>query len=361
MNILVTGGCGMIGFNIAKTYKELGHDVVVMDNLERSILLGHNDISQERKFFNLNELSDLDIPVFPHDVSNELSWYDLEDSIEEEGYVLKPFDVIFHMAAQCGVPTSIATPRRDFEVNVMGTLNMLEKAREDNAIVVYASTNKVYPIHDCWEKKDGSDRWVWMNSQWGHHGFPKEGMEIVLGSRTPYGASKYAGDLYCQEYAHTYGLRTGVFRMSCIYGNNQFGFEEQGWATWFVIATLKGLPINIYGDGDQVRDMLFVNDAVDAYSRFVAKAIADPSTHGVYNLGGGVNNTLSLNECLDMLAKLTGKRSEVTFHDWRPSDQKVYTSRIEPLERELEWIPTIGPEEGLQRIIDWVTPNLEIF
>lgn len=350
MKILVTGGCGMIGFNIAKTYKELGHDVSVMDNLERSKLLGH-EVSPERTMFNWNKLVDMDVYPFAGDVSCAEDW---------EAFYEDTFDVIFHMAAQCGVPTSIDNPRRDFEVNALGTLNMLEKARKDNAIVVYASTNKVYPIHDMWCKRD-SDRWEWMNPHWERNGFPPEGMELITGSRTPYGASKYAGDLYCQEYAHTYGLRTGVFRMSCIYGNNQFGFEEQGWATWFAIATLKGLPINIYGDGDQVRDMLFVSDCVEAYSRFVAKAIADPTTSGVYNLGGGVNNTLSLNECLDLLEKITGKRSELTFHDWRPSDQKVYTSSLDKLQRDLEWEPTINPEEGLRKIVRWVKPNLEVF
>ena len=354
MKILVTGGCGMIGFNIAKTYHDLGHDVVVMDNLERSPLLGH-DVSNDRMYFNSRLLDKMGVSVLFSDVSSS-RW-----SSSQHGTIGETtFDVIFHMAAQCGVPTSINNPRRDFEVNMIGTFNMLEKARKDNAIVVYASTNKVYPIHDMWTKRD-SARWEWLNTNWQANGFPQEGMELIHGSRTPYGASKYAGDLYCQEYAHTYGLRTGVFRMSCIYGNNQFGFEEQGWATWFVIATLKGLPIKIYGDGNQVRDMLFVSDAIDAYDRFINKAIADQSTHGVYNLGGGVGNTLSLNECLDTLEELTGKRSELSFHDWRPSDQKVYTSSLDNIQHDLEWQPSISPTQGLQKIIDWVTPNLHIF
>jgi CDP-paratose 2-epimerase len=351
MNILVTGGCGMIGFNIAKTYKDLGHNVYVVDNLERSELLGHS-ISTDRRYFNYDILAQAGIECHIADIS-------IPETFTDDYHDLK-FDVIFHMAAQCGVPTSIENPRRDFEVNCLGTFNMLEKARKDNSIVVYASTNKVYPIHDTWVKRD-SGRWEWMNKSYQRNGFPPEGMSEVHGSRTPYGASKYAGDLYCREWASMYGLRTGVFRMSCIYGNNQFGFEEQGWATWFAIATLKGEPIKIYGDGDQVRDMLFVSDCVDAYSRFVAKAIADPTTSGVYNLGGGVNNTLSLNECLDLLEKITGKRSEVTFHDWRSSDQKVYTSSLARLEADLEWKPTISPEEGLRKIVEWVKPNLAVF
>ena len=208
MRVLVTGGCGMIGFHAAKYYHEQGHHVDVMDNLERSSLLGH-EVSPEREIFNREALIEMGIFVFPYDVSAPCSFAGLQGH-----------DVILHFAGQCGVPTSIEDPRRDFEVNALGTFNMLEYARKWAAVVAYASTNKVYPIHGGFEKH--GSRWGFERPDWHMNGVPVTGS--LSGARTPYGTSKYTGDLLCQEYAHTYGLRTGVFRMSCIYGPNQFGF-----------------------------------------------------------------------------------------------------------------------------------------
>lgn len=352
MRVMVTGGCGMIGFHIARFYAENGDNVFVVDNLERSKLLGH-EVSQERRTYNFKELEALGCKMFPLDISSTTTWR----------LVPRP-DVIFHMAAQCGVPTSIDNPTRDFEVNTVGTQMMLEHARKSEARVVYASTNKVYPIHDAWEFDGGSNiegqlrnpRWLWRNPVLNEQGWPIR--DDLRGSLTPYGTSKRCGDLLCQEYYHTFGVPTGVFRMSCIYGDHQFGFEEQGWATWFAIATLKGDPIKIYGDGHQVRDMLWVGDLVQAYHKF---ATSTEVHHGVWNMGGGPRFTMSLNECLDILERLTGKRSEISYHDWRPSDQKVYTSDIRPVVDALDWDPEVSPMEGMARVVDWVGANLEIF
>ena len=341
MRVLVTGGCGLIGFHTAKHYRELGYEVDVMDNLERSDLLGH-EVSDERKNFNKNLLQDLGVHVYQYDVSKEESWG-----------IFSGHDVIVHLAAQCGVPTSIANPRRDYEVNLFGTFNALEYARRHDSKFVFASTNKVYPIHDMFVHKE--KRWHFTNPSWAVHGFPVN--NDLTGSRTPYGWSKYSADLLCQEYYHTYGIRTGVFRMSCIYGPNQFGFEEQGWATWLVIATEKGLPITIYGDGDQVRDMLYVEDVVRAYDSFVQSDVE----HGVYNLGGGVENTLSLNECIYLLEKLTGKKSSISYEGWRPSDQKSYVSNISDAVMDLGWYPRVNPLDGLKKVHEWVRENVGVF
>lgn len=345
MKVLITGGCGLVGFNTAKYYHEQGTEVVVMDNLERSKLLGHA-VNERRKYHNARQLQEMGINWTMADVSREEAWTKLNASFGR-------FDTIIHLAGQCGVPTSIADPRRDFEVNSVGTFNALEAARKWDASLVYASTNKVYPIHDGWHK-DGT-RWHWTNVDWAMDGFPRQPLDLA--SRTPYGCSKYSGDLFCQEYAHTFGMKVGVFRMSCIYGPNQFGFEEQGWATWFVIATLKGLPINIYGDGCQVRDMLYVEDLVKAYDAF----LESDRQHGVWNMGGGTGNTLSLNECLDLLEQLTDRRSPITYHDWRPSDQRIYTSDIRPAMKDLGWAPKISPQVGLRRVMEWVEPILDVF
>ncbi len=345
----------MIGSHVAAYYREEGNEVCVMDNLERSALLGH-EVSAERMFFNKKRLRAMGVYVLPLDVSKSEHW---------EVFDHDKFDLIVHLAAQCGVPTSIARPRRDFEVNAMGTINALEKAKADDSIFVYASTNKVYPIHGGWMLED--DKWRWVNKE--HHDFgwpvamPPEPIALNKSedSRTPYGTSKYLGDLYCQEYAEYYGLRTGVFRMSCIYGDHQFGFEEQGWAAWFTLANLKGWPIKIFGDGKQVRDMLYVTDAVAAYDSFVKAVRNRDIKSGVWNLGGGVDNTMSVNECIQQLFVETGESSKVFMQDWRPSDQRVYTSDIRPIEADLGWVPTINCEDGMRTMIEWFQQHLDLF
>jgi CDP-paratose 2-epimerase len=343
MKVLVTGGCGLIGFHAAKYYHEQGHEVEVVDNLERSKLLGHNEVLGKRIRHNWDLLKGKGIPVHLYDVSNE-----------DQLFRLSGHDAIIHMAGQCGVPTSIADPRRDFEINTVGTFNVLEYARRHGSKVAFASTNKVYPIHGGF-KKDGY-RWNFDNIAWATNGFPEN--NTLVGARTPYGNSKMAADLMCQEWAHTYGVKTGVFRMSCIYGPNQFGFEEQGWATWFAIAQASQLPITIYGDGHQVRDMLYVEDCVKAYNAFIESEV----DHGVWNLGGGVHNTTTLVEHLERLERMTHSANPPTsYEDWRPLDQKCYVTDICKIQTQLGWEPKVGVEEGTQRTLDWVLENRDIF
>ena len=160
-----------------------------------------------------------------------------------------------------------------------------------------------------------------------------------------------------QDYAHLYGLKIGVFRMSAIYGTRQFGVEDQGWVSWLTLATALGKPITIYGDGKQVRDVLFIDDLLCCYDAFIQSDL----NHGVFNIGGGARNTLSLLELLDMLEDLMGKRSPVTRQDWRPSDQKVFISDISKAEKLLSWSPRMGPEDGVQRLVQWIEANREIF
>ena len=351
MKVLVTGGLGLIGSHVAEYYADQGHTVVIMDNLERSSLLGH-EVSEARSRYNWNRLHLKMHDVVEVDVSMGGNW---RNWIEQYG----PFDVIVHCAAQCGVPTSIANPQRDFDVNVYGTALACEYARKWDAKMVYASTNKVYPIHSGWTNLD--DRWRWKDAEWDKHGFPISGMHHPVysgGARTPYGNSKYLGDLTCQEWAATYGTKIGVFRMSCIYGEHQMGFEEQGWATWFAIALEKGLPLNVFGDGQQVRDMLHVSDVVRAYDAFIQSDVDS----GVWNLGGGPSNTLSINECIETLQNSTSKEfPSVSYSDWRPLDQKVYTSDIRALQSDLGWAPKVTTKDGMRGVAEWVKENAEIF
>ena len=160
-----------------------------------------------------------------------------------------------------------------------------------------------------------------------------------------------------QDYAKLYGIKTGIFRMSCIYGTRQFGFEDQGWLAWFAIATIMNRPINIFGDGKQVRDILFATDLIESYDAF----IKSNKTEGIFNTGGGPNNTLSLLELLDMLEDMTGKRSQLLFYPWRPSDQKVYISDIDKIKDNLNWEPKITPKIGVQKLIEFVESNKTLF
>lgn len=355
MRVLVTGAAGLIGFNTCRYYLQQGAEVVGVDNLERSDLLGH-EVSQKRRTHNWKLLSDLGAQTVFLDVSDGFA-------MRNERALFDPFDIVVHLAGQCGVPTSINNPRRDFEVNAIGTFNVLEMVRNHGSgRVCYASTNKTYPLHAGWARDNATSRWEWIPQSWRDNGFPVDGVlsypDYLGGARTPYGTSKYVGDLLMQEYHYTYGIPTACFRMSCIYGPHQMGFEEQGWATWFIIAALKGLPITIYGDGCQVRDMLYVEDLVKAYDAFAQHKTVN---HGIWNTGGGPNNTLSLNDCLNFLRKDLGKQIDVKYEDWRPSDQKIYTSDIRQLKYDLGWEPTVNPKIGLRLTAQWVTENLELF
>jgi len=182
-------------------------------------------------------------------------------------------------------------------------------------------------------------------------------MPIDHTGHTPYGASKYVGDLYTQEYGRLYGMKTCCFRMSCIYGRRQFGFEDQGWVAWFVIASLLNKPINIFGNGKQVRDMLFADDVVRAYDLFIKSKLK----HEVFNIGGGKENTISLLEFLDILKQKTGNDMDMTFKDWRPSDQKVYVSNTSKVKEKLGWEPKISVSEGIKILMDWAKENKELF
>jgi CDP-paratose 2-epimerase len=261
-----------------------------------------------------------------------------------------------HLAAQVAVTTSVMKPREDFEINALGTFNVLEAARASGRkpIFVYSSTNKVYGGMDDVRIAENDDRYYYAD-------FPNGiSEERILDFHSPYGCSKGCGDQYVRDYARIYGLRTVVMRQSCIYGTRQFGVEDQGWVAWFVIAAVTGRPITIYGDGKQVRDILFVEDLLDAYDA----AIEHPeiSAGQVFNLGGGAEKTISVwKEFFPMLAKLLGKPLEVKWGDWRPGDQKVYISNIGKAEKILKWQPKIGVEEGVRRLFDWVKLNKDLF
>jgi len=345
MKVFVTGGAGFIGSHVAEFYAQGQNEVVVFDNLSRGQLLGRNTSAS---LYNWSYLKDKysNIKVIKGDVRN----------CEETLAAAQNVDVIIHAAAQVAVTTSLIDPWTDLQINAMGTLNVLEAARQNDATLVFCSTNKVYGENvNGIAVKEGAKFYSFDDEKY-KNGIP-ETFSIDMCGHSPYGCSKLAADLYAQDYAHTYGLRTGVFRMSCIYGVRQFGVEDQGWISWFIIATLTGKRITVFGDGKQVRDVLYITDLVKAYNAFINSKMKNE----VFNIGGGSKNTLSVAQSLELLKNLTGKIPEISFADWRRADQKVYVSDISKAEKLLNWKPRVKPEEGVVKIVDWVSANLELF
>jgi len=336
---LITGGAGFIGSNYAARLLARGEQVTILDNLSRA-----------GAPLNLEWLRS----TFGDD-SFEMIKGDVRDPIVMKK-VAAHADVVVHLAAQVAVTTSVTNPREDFEINALGTFNVLEAVRDapTKPIMLFASTNKVYGGMDDVPVIEKSTRWE-------YDGLPFGAAETQpLDFHSPYGCSKGTGDQYVRDYARIYGLRTVVFRQSCIYGLRQFGIEDQGWVAWFVIAAITGRPISIYGDGKQVRDLLFVNDLVAAYDAAIDRI--DVSAGHVFNIGGGRDKTISIwTEFAPMLEKIVGHPLEVKRSDWRPGDQRVYVSDIRKAESMLGWTPKVTVAEGVKRLAEWVKENRDLF
>lgn len=337
--MLITGGAGFIGSHAAEFFSRDRH-VEVCDNLSRNNLFRTK--FNDKYNWNFLRRTGRKIDLHKTDIRN----------FKLLKQAAKSASAIIHAAGQVAVTRSLADPRDDFEVNALGTLNILELARLNDSAVVFCSTNKVYGENvNKIPVREEPRRYVFANSEF-RRGIP-ENFSIDHTGHSPYGSSKLAADTYVQDYAHTYGLKTGVFRMSCIYGERQFGVEEQGWLAWFVIASLTQKPITIYGNGKQVRDVLYVKDLIRAFDAFLHSNIK----HGVFNMGGGPSNTLSLLELLDLIEKTSGQNAHLRYEDWRPADQKVYISDVRKAQESLGWKPTVSPIEGLAHVTKWVDAN----
>lgn len=335
---LITGGAGFIGCNTAAALLRGGHDVVIFDNLSR-----------RGTEANLKWLRGLGRFRF---MRGDLRDYDsVRGAVKRAGAV----DTVIHLAAQVAVTTSVADPREDFDINALGTFNLLEAVRASgrDPIFLYASTNKVY---GGMEDIAVAER----NGRYEYRDLPRGiSEERLLDFHSPYGCSKGAADQYVRDYARIYGLRSVVFRQSCIYGYRQFGVEDQGWVAWFCIAAALGKPITIYGDGKQVRDVLFVEDLVDAYLR--AEKQIKKTSGRVYNVGGGPDNQMSLLELIAYLEKRLKKKIHYTFSDWRPGDQPVFVCDVARAQREFGWRPRTSVPRGVNKLIDWVVDNKKLF
>lgn len=344
MKVVVTGGGGFVGSHVVERYAKKGDEVLAIDSFARSATLGHHFLGPSVSRHNWEYIARL-----PGVARLEA---DVRDAKAMEKAV-RGADVIVHTAAQVAVTTSMKDPRTDFDINVTGTFNVLEGARKSGTdpAIVFCSTNKVYGDHvNEIPVREDATRYAFDDPAFAQ-GIP-ESFETDHCHHTPYGASKLAADLYVQEYARSYGLRTGVFRMSCIYGTRQFGMEDQGWVAHFALSAFFGKPLTIYGDGKQVRDVLFVEDLVDAYAAYVDRSRQLGGR--VFNVGGGPRFTMSLLELLSILEDDLAKKIGPSYAKWRPADQKVYISDIRRAQEELSWKPEVVPEMGVRRILRWV-------
>lgn len=337
MNIAIIGGAGFIGINSAYYFLTKGYRVTIMDNLSR---VGSD--------YNLEQIQKKYPVPFVH--------IDIRDQhkVQQELKALGMLDGVLLLAGQVAVTTSVTNPRLDFEINALGTFNVLEALRQNgqNPLLIYTSTNKVYGKMDDLQI-------VVKNNRYEYAALPRGVDENrLLDFYSPYGCSKGAGDQYVRDYHRIYGIDTVVMRQSCIYGPNQFGIEDQGWVAWFSIATLLKKNISIYGDGKQIRDVLFVDDLVRLYeSALLNRKI---SKGKIYNVGGGPENTLSLLELLEILSDKLNRDVPHSFDEWRPGDQKVFVSDIHKVSGELNWKPEIDIQHGIDAMFSWIENNKEV-
>jgi len=331
-SFLITGGAGFIGSNLANFLLSEGAEVTIYDNLSRKM------VENNLKWLKENPNGKLKIII--DDVRNRTG---LNGAVKNK-------DVVFHLAAQVAVTDSVSDPMEDFEINAGGAINLLEGVRKYNpqATIVFSSTNKVYGAMEDLKYGQTRQKFTFLDKNF------KKGIGefFPLDFHSPYGCSKGAADQYFHDYARIYGLKTVVFRQSCIYGNRQFGNEDQGWVMHFLKKSLQGQEINIYGNGKQVRDILYVDDLIDVYMRAVNRI--DKIKGSVYNIGGGNENKVSLIELIKILEKKFDKPVKYSFEDWRPGDQKIFYCDIEKAHKELGWKPTVGIDEGIDKLHEWV-------
>lgn len=336
-SMLITGGAGFIGVNSARYFAGKGWNVTVLDNLSRRGT--ESNLAWLRQY--------TEIGFIRADIRES-------DKLQKALAQVQP-DAILHLAAQVAVTNSVKDPREDFEINALGTFNVLEAVRQQspNSFLINASTNKVYGKMEDVAVVERNGRYEYCDLVDGC----KESQQLDFHS--PYGCSKGVADQYVIDYSRIYGLKTTTFRQSCIYGTRQFGIEDQGWVAWFTIAHVLDKPITIYGDGKQIRDVLHVSDLCRAYEAAIENQQA--AIGQAFNVGGGPQNTLSLLELLAFLKKFIGKQTRMSWDSWRPGDQPVFVCNITKARERLGWQPQISVEKGVAELAGWVAKNPELF
>lgn len=337
--VLITGGCGFIGTNLARAVATAGRRVRLLDNLSRP------GVEENLRWLRKTHGDRIRVEVA-----------DVRDPFAVRRAVAG-VETVFHFAAQVAVTTSLADPMHDFDVNVRGTVNVLEavRAQEQPPALLFTSTNKVYGGMEDVPLKLRGLRYEPCDAGLRARGF---GEDRRLDFHSPYGCSKGAADQYVLDYARSYGLRTAVFRMSCIYGPHQFGTEDQGWVAHFLIRALEDRAITLYGDGMQVRDVLYVEDLVRAF--LLAERQIDTLAGQAFNMGGGVANTISLLELVDLIGDLHGAAPRIFYESWRTGDQRYYVSDTSRFAAATGWRPRVNVREGVGNLYNWLLESREL-
>ena len=340
MKVLVTGGCGFIGSHVCEYYTKKKAKVVSFDNMTKYELARTGYNAEAARNYNWNYLKALGITLVEGDIRNH----------NELLKAAKSCDYIVHTAAQPAMTVSIESPNIDLSTNVLGTFNVLEAARKFDIPVVYCSTIHVYgnKINDT--LKESETRYVRDKPT------IDEKHPILQGTLTPLHASKRSAEIYVQTYVDTYGLEAAVYRLTGLYGPRQFGGEDHGWVANFTIRTILGKIVTIFGTGKQVRDILYASDAAEAFDAFYRERKS-----GIYNIGGGIECAISLKECLQLIEKISSRKSTVQFSPLRLGDLWYFVCDISKAKKSLHWTPKVRPPEGVAKLACWVEENKNIF
>lgn len=341
MKVLVTGGCGFLGSHICELFKKRGWEVIAYDNLAKHEFAKNLYMKPEAREYNKNLLESKGIKIAVADVRDKdklLEW-------------ARGCDYICHTAAQPAMTISWEDPELDFSTNTRGTFNVLDIARILKIPVAVCSSVHTYGSDKInSELKEEATRYV-KNPVAINEDYP-----LLQGMVTPLHASKRSNEIYVQSFIDTYGLKVACFRLTGIYGPNQFGGEDHGWVANFSIRNVIGLPITIFGTGKQLRDILYANDVAEAFYRFY-----EHQAPGVYTIGGGQENMISLLECIKLIDNITGNKSEVNFEKDRPGDLRYFVADYSKFNKATGWEPKIKPEEGIKELIKWIVQNKYLF
>ncbi|MBD3345175.1 MAG: SDR family NAD(P)-dependent oxidoreductase [Chitinivibrionales bacterium] len=334
--VLITGGAGFIGTNLAHSLLTRGKDVVIYDNFSRKGVKRNFEWLRER-----------------HGKKVSLCFDDIRDS-EAIKVAMERVSQVYHFAAQVAVTSSLTDPLTDFEINLRGTLNVLEAVRsqENPPSIVFTSTNKVYGDLASLTITQNDSRYEPVDEQMKCTGI---GSNQGLSFHSPYGCSKGGADQYVLDYAKSYGISSVVFRMSCIYGPHQMGTEDQGWVAHFILSVLLGKPITLYGDGMQVRDILYINDLVEALT--IAQDNAASLAGQAFTIGGGQENAITLRTLLDIISSLNGNMPPIEYSEWRRGDQRYFVADTSAFREITGWNPRTGFNKGIELLYRWLVEN----
>lgn len=341
MKVLVTGGCGFLGSHVCEHFRHRDWDVTSYDNMTKSELLRTGYQTEAARSHNWKLLDRLGVEMVTADIRSAEELLDHSSGC----------DYIVHTAAQPAVTISMEDPINDLSNNVVGTVNVLETARKHGVPVASCASVHVYGnwVNELLDEKE--TRYTLDPPE------IDEDAPTMKGYLTPLHASKASAEHYVQAYASTYGTRAASFRLTGIYGPQQLGGEDHGWVANFTIRNAIGWPITLFGTGKQVRDILYATDAASAFLAF----FESDSRGGIFNIGGGINNAISLLECIDLIDRHSGKKSTVEFDDARFGDLSYFVCDITKARNEIGWVPEVRPAQGVPLLADWVEENRALF